>query len=249
MPVRPIPAGSPASGTTATTTTSFCWRRPASAPRTLTCLGTRCPPQSSSLPCPRQTRACCPLARSRRGTRAPLPPPPPDVPAPRASRRLRLRVAEPRDPSTRLRSGKRMPREDSWLLRWRFTTRRFSMPRKNALTLSLLLVVAVPILLLPAGSGRADEDQRGAVKLLAIVPIPTTLGPLRAFDISWVDAATQLYYLGDRSNKSVDVVDARTNIFLRHITGGFKGVVFKAGPGGVGQVADNDKSGPNGVVV
>src|SRR5207249_8577232 len=83
------------------------------------------------------TRACCPLARSRRGTRAPLPPPPPDVPAPRASRPLRLRVAEPRDPSTRLRSGKRMPREDSWLLRWRFTTRRFSMPRKNALTLSL----------------------------------------------------------------------------------------------------------------
>src|SRR5205823_896047 len=204
MPVRPIPAGSPASGTTATTTTSFCWRRPASAPRTLTCLGSRCPPQSSSLPCPRQTRACCPLARSRRGTRAPLPPPPPDVPAPRASRPLRLRVAEPRDPSTRLRSGKRMPREDSWLLRWRFTTRRFSMPRKNALTLSLLLVVAVPILLLPAGSVSADEDQRGAVKLLTTVPIPTSLVPLRAFDISWLDPDSQLYYLGDRSTGGTD---------------------------------------------
>ena len=123
------------------------------------------------------------------------------------------------------------------------------MPRKNALTLSLLLVVAVPILLLPAGSVSADEDQRGAVKLLTTVPIPTSLVPLRAFDISWLDPDSQLYYLGDRSNKSVDVVDAKTNIFLRHITGGFKGVVFKAGPGGVGQVADNDKSGPNGVVV
>ncbi len=123
------------------------------------------------------------------------------------------------------------------------------MPRKNALTLSLLLIVAVPILLLPAGSVSADEDQRGAVKLLTTVPIPTSLVPLRAFDISWLDPNSQLYYLGDRSNKSVDVVDARTNIFLRHITGGFKGVVFKAGPGGVGQVADNDKSGPNGVVV
>src|SRR5712691_174274 len=249
MPVRPIPAGSPASGTTATTTTSFCWRRPASALRTPPCLTTRCPPQSSSPACPRQTRACCPLAGSRRGTRAPLPPPPPDVPAPRASRPLRCRVAEQRDPSTRLRSGKRMPREDSWLHRWRFTTRRFSMLRKNALTLSLLLVVVVPILLLGAGSVRADEDQRGAVKLLATVPVPTTdrgatLVPLRAFDISWVDAATQLYYLGDRSNKSVDVVDARTNTFLRHITGGFKGVVFKAN-----NTADNDKSGPNGVVV
>ena len=118
------------------------------------------------------------------------------------------------------------------------------MPRKNALTLSLLFVVIVPILLLPAGSVSADEDQRGAVKLLAIVPIPTTLGPLRAFDISWVDAATQLYYLGDRSNKSVDVVDAKTNTFVKHITGGFKGVVFKAN-----NTADNDRSGPNGVVV
>ena len=123
------------------------------------------------------------------------------------------------------------------------------MPRKNALTLPLLLVVVVPILLLPAGSVSADADQRGAVKLLTTVPIPTSLVPLRAFDISWLDPDSQLYYLGDRSNKSVDVVDARTNIFLRHITGGFKGVVFKAGPGGVGQVADNDKSGPNGVVV
>ncbi len=123
------------------------------------------------------------------------------------------------------------------------------MPRKNALTLSLLLVVAVPILLLGAGSVSADEDQRGAVKLLATVPVPTTdrgatLVPLRAFDISWVDPDSQLYYLGDRSNKSVDVVDARTNTFLRHITGGFKGVVFKTN-----NTADNDKSGPNGVVV
>jgi len=137
-----------------------------------------------------------------------------------------------------------MPREDSWLLRWRFTTRRFSMPRKNALTLSLLLIVAVPILLLPAGSVSADEDQRGAVKLLTTVPIPTSLVPLRAFDISWVDQATQLYYLGDRSNKSVDVVDAKTNTFVRHITGGFTGVVFNAN-----NTANNDKSGPNGVLV
>ena len=127
------------------------------------------------------------------------------------------------------------------------------MLRKNALTLSLLLVVVVPILLLGAGSVRADEDHRGAVKLLAIVPIPTTLGPLRAFDISWVDAATQLYYLGDRSNASVDVVNAKTNQFVRAIkvtNPPFTGVVLKAGPTPPGgQVANNDKSGPNGVVV
>ena len=130
------------------------------------------------------------------------------------------------------------------------------MLRKSSLTLSLLLVVVVPLLLFGAGSSRAD-DHGGAVKLLAIVPIPTSdrgtpLAPLRAFDISWVDQATQLYYLGDRSNASVDVVNARTNQFVRAIkvtNPPFAGVVLKAGPGGVGQVADNDRSGPNGVVV
>ena len=128
------------------------------------------------------------------------------------------------------------------------------MRRKCSRALVLFLVVIVPVLLLGAGSGRADEDNnRGAVKLLAIVPIPTTLVPLRAFDISWVDAATQLYYLGDRSNASVDVVDAKTNQFVRAIKAmnpPFAGVALKAGPTPPGgQVADNDRSGPNGVVV
>jgi len=127
------------------------------------------------------------------------------------------------------------------------------MLRKSSLTLSLLLVVVVPLLLFGAGSSRADDRDYGrnggAVNLLAIVPIPTSdrgtpLVPLRAFDISWVDQATQLYYLGDRSNKSVDVVDAKTNTFVRHITGGFTGVVFNAN-----NTANNDKSGPNGVLV
>ncbi len=118
------------------------------------------------------------------------------------------------------------------------------MPRKNALTLSLLFVVIVPILLLGTGLVGADEDHGGAVKLLTTVPIPTSLFPLRAFDISWLDPDSQLYYLGDRSNASVDVVDAKTNTFVRNITGGFKGVVFKDD-----NTANNDKSGPNGVVV
>src|SRR5215831_4508828 len=60
-----------------------------------------------------------------------------------------------------------------------------AMLRKYSLTLSLVLVVIVPVLLLGAGSSRADDERRGdggAVKLLAIVPIPTPLLPLRAFD-------------------------------------------------------------------
>ena len=42
-------------------------------------------------------------------------------------------------------------------------------------------------------------------------------------DISYVDQATQTYYLADRSNKAVDVVDARTGQFLTQILANFKG--------------------------
>jgi hypothetical protein len=61
---------------------------------------------------------------------------------------------------------------------------------------------------------------------------------MTSFDISWVDAGTQRYYLADRSNRAVDVVDARTNSFVKQIHGGF-----------AGSSGNNDTSGPNGVVV
>src|SRR5262249_14592836 len=75
------------------------------------------------------------------------------------------------------------------------------------------------------------------------------MSPLRAFDISWIDQGSELYYLADRSNASVDVVNARTNKFVKQIFANFKGVILKPNPNGPGQVADNDRSGPNGVTV
>jgi len=60
--------------------------------------------------------------------------------------------------------------------------------------------------------------------------------PLRAFDISWVDAASGKYYLGDRSNGAIDVIDVRTNNVLAQI------------PGFVGATGKNDTSGPDGVL-
>ncbi len=100
--------------------------------------------------------------------------------------------------------------------------------------------------LAPSGAALGDEDERNeaAVKLLTTIPYPANLHALHAFDISWVDAHTQLYYLGDRSNASVDVFDVKHNRFVKTIKAGFKGVVFNAAGG-----ANNDKSGPNGVVV
>lgn len=121
------------------------------------------------------------------------------------------------------------------------------MMRKRYLALSLLLGTMVPVILLGAGSSRADDDngsKERAVRFLRSVPVPgsafntTSPGKMFVFDISWVDQATQLYYLADRSNAVIDVVNAKTDAFVRQIDGKFKGFT-----------GSNDTSGPNGVVV
>ena len=94
------------------------------------------------------------------------------------------------------------------------------------------------------GAARADDDHRtGALRLVDSIPIPSSLAALHGFDISWIDADTQRFYLADRSNKAIDVIDARTGTFLKAIPGGFAGVKFNAAG-----AANNDISGPNGVV-
>ena len=121
---------------------------------------------------------------------------------------------------------------------------------------STALVAAVVAILLPVGNaawagngpgGNEGVADRGALRLLGTVPIPGTAanatnGKLYAFDISFVDQSTQTYYLADRSNAVVDVIDAKTGTFVRQISGGFKGVAVVAG------VVQNGQSGPNGVV-
>src|SRR5207253_4947939 len=93
-----------------------------------------------------------------------------------------------------------------------------------------------------AGPARADDgEDGGAVRLLTTIPIPGTA--LRGFDISWVDASTQRYYLADRSNQAVDVIDAKNLTFIKHITGGFAGVKFNAA-----RAANHGMSGANCVV-
>ena len=94
----------------------------------------------------------------------------------------------------------------------------------------------------PALAG-GDGKNSDAVRLLNTIPIPVTAAALHGFDISWIDADTQRFYLADRSNKAVDVVDAKNGTFLKLIPGGFAGVKFNAAG-----AANNDISGPNGVV-
>jgi hypothetical protein len=78
------------------------------------------------------------------------------------------------------------------------------------------------------------------VKLLATVDIPGE--EIKLFDIGVVDAANGRYYIADRSNKGVDIVDTKTNKYVGRIEG-FVGVVMKDGKP-VGSA-----SGPNGVAL
>ncbi len=64
----------------------------------------------------------------------------------------------------------------------------------------------------------------------------------RRFDISWVNPERGEYYLGDRSNAGIDIIDTRHNTFKRRL-GGFVGVKLNSS-GGV----NNNLSGPDGVV-
>jgi hypothetical protein len=76
-------------------------------------------------------------------------------------------------------------------------------------------------------------------RCLTAVQIPGN--PLRSFDISWVNPHRGEYYLGDRSNNGIDIIDTRTLQFKRTIAG-FVGVKLN----GAGAV-NNNISGPDGV--
>jgi len=67
--------------------------------------------------------------------------------------------------------------------------------------------------------------------------------PIRSFDISWVNPGRAEYYLADRSNSGVDIIDTRHNKFKKKI-GGFVGIKLN----GAGTAVDNNHSGPDGVV-
>ncbi len=60
-----------------------------------------------------------------------------------------------------------------------------------------------------------------------------------------------MYDLADRSNAGVEVVNAKTSTFVKKLSANppFAGLKLKPNPSGPGEVANNDISGPNGVVV
>jgi PEP-CTERM motif-containing protein len=79
---------------------------------------------------------------------------------------------------------------------------------------------------------------------IAVPASPSNVQPggvFSSFDISFFDPSTQLDYVADRSNASVDIFSAQTNTFVGRIGG--TGNLF------TGQQATTSTSGPDGVLV
>src|SRR4029453_8578128 len=96
-----------------------------------------------------------------------------------------------------------------------------------------------------SGAALAECTRPGApnttqTQCLTAVQIPGN--PLRSYDISWVNPNRAEYYLADRSNSGIDVINTQQLTFKRTI-GGFVGIKLNA----MGAV-NNNISGPDGVV-
>jgi DNA-binding beta-propeller fold protein YncE len=100
----------------------------------------------------------------------------------------------------------------------------------------LLLSAAVGLSAFAGAASAADLKQLGTIS------VPGE--PLNSFDISFIDQSTGLYYLADRSNKGVDIIDTKKGVWVGRVSG-MVGPVMKKD----GTCCNNDKSGPNGVIV
>src|SRR5438046_5232257 len=109
---------------------------------------------------------------------------------------------------------------------------------------SIAAMLAAPALV-GAGTAYAACTGPGAPtnadpECLTAVQIPGN--PLRSYGISWVNPHRAEYYLADRSNAGIDIIDTRHLSFKRKL-GGFVGVKLNTNG-----TVNNDISGPDGVV-
>src|ERR1700748_1227396 len=71
-----------------------------------------------------------------------------------------------------------------------------------------------PALAQCAGPG-TQTSQGGTAQTTCVTAIPISPGnPLRSFDISWSAPDLGFYFLGDRSNNGVDLIDAQNLLFI-----------------------------------
>src|SRR2546421_12304902 len=112
---------------------------------------------------------------------------------------------------------------------------------KTRLTWSLAILLALATIatsvsyVVSTHQAQAQETTHGLRQIALITGPNIPPRGLWAFDISFVDDQSQVYYLADASNASVDLIDTRTNTFIGQIGGfrGFHGSRETQGPGGV----------------
>jgi DNA-binding beta-propeller fold protein YncE len=99
---------------------------------------------------------------------------------------------------------------------------------------ALLLWAVLLVATHPLGA----EQSYAQVATIALPNVPPAKGAF-SFDISWVDPGTHRYFLADRTNNGIDVIDTLTNTYLFTLAAGH----FR---GWTGHAAT---SGPDGIVV
>lgn len=94
-------------------------------------------------------------------------------------------------------------------------------------------------------SGQHERNSNTPVALLCAIPVPGF--PIASADIAWVDPGTERYYIADRSNSGVDIIDAEHDAYVGRV-GGMAGG-FPTVPTSGGGTATTNGPGPNGVLV
>jgi hypothetical protein len=123
--------------------------------------------------------------------------------------------------------------------------------------LTFLTAAIAPCAIMVAGPASA-ADETYSVSARVVIPNNPVTNPtnvLASWDISWDDPTLGQFFLGDRTNNRVDVVNTGTNTFVEGVgTNLFAGVVpaatcqaRKGGAPGV-KPGGNDCNGPNGVL-
>ena len=91
-----------------------------------------------------------------------------------------------------------------------------------------------------------EHNAKRPVRLIGAITVPGN--PIVSADIAWVDPGTERYYLADRSNFGVDIIDAEESDPLSFsYVGRVTGMVGPMGSGG--GTALTNGGGPNGVLV
>lgn len=92
-----------------------------------------------------------------------------------------------------------------------------------------------------------ERNAKAPIKLAGVIAIPGN--PLVTSDIVWVDPGTKKFYFADRSNFSIDVIDAENDLFVGRIRGFAGPQTSRGDPYANATTPPPNGEGPSGVLV